>query len=93
MKNIPIIIDTDPGVDDFFCIAIGCAFKKELNLTVNFPKKINITISSKENNKNIYDIWAQSKIISSKLKFVNVHSLTLSGILKNLNLLLTLDAL
>lgn len=32
MKDIPIIIDTDPGVDDFFCIAIGCAFKKELNL-------------------------------------------------------------
>ena len=27
MKDrIPIIIDTDPGVDDFFCIAIGCAF-------------------------------------------------------------------
>ena len=26
MKKIPILIDTDPGVDDFFCIAIGCAF-------------------------------------------------------------------
>lgn len=26
MKKIPILIDTDPGVDDFFCLAIGCAF-------------------------------------------------------------------
>ena len=26
MKPIPIIIDTDPGVDDFFCIALACAF-------------------------------------------------------------------
>lgn len=26
MKRVPIIIDTDPGVDDFFCIAIACAF-------------------------------------------------------------------
>ena len=43
---------------------VEALIEKELNLTVNFPKKINITISSKENNKNIYDIWAQSKIIS-----------------------------
>ena len=26
MKRIPILIDTDPGVDDFFCIALACAF-------------------------------------------------------------------
>ena len=31
-KRIPIIIDTDPGVDDFFCIAIGCAFSELFNL-------------------------------------------------------------
>ena len=43
---------------------VEALIKKELNLTVNFPKKINITIPSKENNKKIYDIWAQSKIIS-----------------------------
>ena len=32
MKKIPILIDTDPGVDDFFCIAIGCAFKELFDL-------------------------------------------------------------
>lgn len=31
-KKIPIIIDTDPGVDDFFCIAIGCAFPELFDL-------------------------------------------------------------
>lgn len=25
MKRIPIVIDTDPGVDDFFCLALACA--------------------------------------------------------------------
>lgn len=32
MNTIPIIIDTDPGIDDFFCIAIGCAFKDLFDL-------------------------------------------------------------
>ena len=32
MKPLPILIDTDPGVDDFFCIAIGCAFRDLLDL-------------------------------------------------------------
>ncbi|MBQ6149214.1 MAG: nucleoside hydrolase [Oscillospiraceae bacterium] len=32
MKKIPILIDTDPGVDDFFCISIGCAFKELFDL-------------------------------------------------------------
>jgi len=32
MKTIPIIIDTDPGVDDFFCIGIGCAFRELFDL-------------------------------------------------------------
>ena len=32
MKKIPILIDTDPGVDDFFCIAIGCAFRDLFDL-------------------------------------------------------------
>ena len=32
MKRIPLIIDTDPGVDDFFCIAIACAFKDVFDL-------------------------------------------------------------
>ena len=32
MRKIPILIDTDPGVDDFFCIAIGCAFKDLFDL-------------------------------------------------------------
>jgi len=32
MSQIPIIIDTDPGVDDFFCIALGCAFSDVFNL-------------------------------------------------------------
>ena len=31
-NRIPIIIDTDPGVDDFFCIAIGCAFPELFDL-------------------------------------------------------------
>ena len=38
--------------------------KKELNLTVKNKKKIIITTSNKENNKKIYEIWAQAKIIS-----------------------------
>ena len=33
MKDrIPIVIDTDPGVDDFFCIAIGAAFPEQITL-------------------------------------------------------------
>lgn len=32
MNRIPIIIDTDPGVDDFFCMAIGCAFDELFDL-------------------------------------------------------------
>ena len=32
MKLVPILIDTDPGVDDFFCIAIGCAFRELFDL-------------------------------------------------------------
>ena len=32
MKRIPIIIDTDPGVDDFFAIAIACAYKDLFDL-------------------------------------------------------------
>ena len=32
MKRIPLLIDTDPGVDDFFCLAIGCAFKELFDL-------------------------------------------------------------
>lgn len=32
MKQIPIILDTDPGVDDFFCIALACAFKEYFDL-------------------------------------------------------------
>ena len=32
MKPVPILIDTDPGVDDFFCIAIGCAFRELFDL-------------------------------------------------------------
>lgn len=30
--KLPIIIDTDPGVDDFFCIAIGLAYSDDFNL-------------------------------------------------------------
>ena len=32
MNRIPLIIDTDPGVDDFFCIAIGCANPDKFDL-------------------------------------------------------------
>ena len=32
MNRIPIIIDTDPVVDDFFCMAIGCAFDELFDL-------------------------------------------------------------
>lgn len=31
-RRIPIIIDTDPGVDDFFCIAYGIAFPEVFDL-------------------------------------------------------------
>lgn len=33
MKRIPILIDTDPGVDDFFCIAVGGAFPEIFDLS------------------------------------------------------------
>ncbi len=32
MKRIPIIIDTDPGVDDFFCLALACAYDDRFDL-------------------------------------------------------------
>ena len=32
MNKLPIIIDTDPGIDDFFCIALGCVFCDALEL-------------------------------------------------------------
>ena len=32
MKRIPIVIDTDPGVDDFFCIALACAFPESFDI-------------------------------------------------------------
>ena len=32
MTRIPIVIDTDPGVDDFFCLAIGAAYPEKLDL-------------------------------------------------------------
>ncbi len=31
-KRIPLLIDTDPGVDDFFCLCIGCAFSEIFDL-------------------------------------------------------------
>ena len=31
-KRIPILIDTDPGVDDLFCLAIACAFGDAFDL-------------------------------------------------------------
>ncbi len=32
MKRIPIVLDTDPGVDDFFCLAIACAYDDVFDL-------------------------------------------------------------
>ena len=32
MNKLPILIDTDPGIDDLFCIAIGCAFSDVFDL-------------------------------------------------------------
>ena len=32
MKRIPIIVDTDPGVDDFFCLAIAAAYDELFDL-------------------------------------------------------------
>ena len=32
MERIPIVIDTDPGVDDFFCLALACAYRDRLDL-------------------------------------------------------------
>ncbi len=32
MKQIPIIIDTDPGIDDFFCLTYACAFPEVFDL-------------------------------------------------------------
>ena len=38
--------------------------QKELRLSSKNPKKFNITNSNMENNKKIYDIWVQAKILS-----------------------------
>lgn len=32
MDRIPIVIDTDPGIDDFFCLALACAYSDRLDL-------------------------------------------------------------
>ena len=32
MKKIPIIIDTDPGIDDFFCLALGLSYDNVFDL-------------------------------------------------------------
>ena len=32
MRPIPIVIDTDPGVDDFFCLALACTYRDVLDL-------------------------------------------------------------
>ena len=32
MKKIPVMIDTDPGVDDFFCLAVGSSFPEIIDL-------------------------------------------------------------
>lgn len=32
MNKLPIIIDTDPGIDDFLCIALGCVYHDKLDL-------------------------------------------------------------
>ena len=32
MERIPIVIDTDPGIDDFFCLALACAYSDRLDL-------------------------------------------------------------
>ena len=32
MERIPIVIDTNPGIDDFFCLALACAYSDRLDL-------------------------------------------------------------
>ena len=32
MARIPIVIDTDPGVDDFFCLALACTYQDVFDL-------------------------------------------------------------
>ena len=72
MNNIPIkiIYDNDTNFEKtnlknyISGNYVETLIKKELNLTVKNKKKIIITTSNKENNKKIYEIWAQAKIIS-----------------------------
>ena len=32
MNRIPLVIDTDPGVDDFFCLALACTYDDVFDL-------------------------------------------------------------
>jgi len=63
MKKIPILIDTDPGVDDFFCLAVGCAFKDKFNLVgVSAMGGNNYTEVTTQNALNILHLFNRDEV-------------------------------
>lgn len=58
MKRIPIIIDTDPGIDDFFCLALGCTYDDVFDLkTVTTIGGNNYTDVTTQNALNILNLF------------------------------------
>lgn len=55
-KPLPIVLDTDPGVDDFFCLAMLCAFPEEFSLRA--VTTIGGNNSTEVTTKNALDILA-----------------------------------
>ena len=67
MKPLPILIDTDPGVDDFFCIAIGCAFRQILDLkAITTIGGNNTTEVTTQNALNILKLLHREDVVVAK---------------------------
>jgi len=67
MKKIPIIIDTDPGVDDFFCIALACTYSNIFDLkAITTIGGNNSTDVTTQNALNILKLFNQENIPVAK---------------------------
>lgn len=62
-KPLPIIIDTDPGVDDFFCLAFGCVFRDYFDLKlVTSEGGNNATAVTTENALRILSLFGRDDV-------------------------------
>lgn len=66
-KKIPMIIDTDPGVDDFFCLAFGCVFQDRVDLKLVTTEGGNNTTSvTTENALRILSLFKREDVPVAK---------------------------